>query len=109
MFNFDGAFTFADALSVSLVSITVVFIVLILIALIVSLLGKLLQEAKPVAVETKATINANTNAVARTTNVVNLGEIMNDEHKRIATLVATIAANENDEDKKYRVVSVKEI
>ncbi len=112
MIHFEKNITVTDALLVTLISLAVVFTVLIVIALIVSALGKVLKEEKPVAATTKPVAtkaSPRTTVTASPVKAVNLSEVMNDEHKRIATLVATMAANENDEDKKYRVVSIREI
>ncbi len=110
MFEFEKYLTFSQALFVSFVSILVVFSILLLIALIVSGLGKILKDEKPVAAAPKAVSKPVAPTTAPVVNkAVNLGEVMSDEHKKIAALVATIAANESNKDAKYRVVSIKEI
>ncbi len=106
--HFGNQLTFADSLFLSLISIIVVFAVLALISLIISLVGKMLQEEKPVAApvntQAKAAPVAQTNAPS-----VDLKSIVSDEHKLVATLVATMEANTNDEDKKYKITSIREI
>ncbi len=107
MLHFDNYITLGDALLITLISLVVVFVVLGAIALIITFLGKVFQEQPKQVAETVATKPVVQQATATTR--VNLNEVMSDEHKRIAALVATIAANENDEDVKYRVTSIKEI
>lgn len=110
MSNFEEYISIGDALFISVISIATVFIILIMIALIISLIGKLLKEEKSatVAKVTQAPV-APVAPIAPTQPKVDLSEIVNDEHKRIAVMVATIAANDNDQDKKYKITSIKEI
>ncbi len=101
MFDFGEYITVLDSIYITVVAITIVFTTLILIALVVGAFKKIFKE------DTSTKIPVVQNNVQNT--IVNLDELVNDENKLVATLVATIAANENDEDKIYRVTKIKEI
>ncbi len=108
MIHFEEYITLADSLVITGVSLAVVFVVLTVIALIITFLGKVLEE-KPKEVATNVVTPTNAPVQTNVAPKVDMSQVMNDEHKRIATLVATIAANENEENVKYRVNSIKEI
>ncbi len=105
--HFNNVLTFGDALLLSFISILVVFAILTLISLIITLIGKVLkEEKKPAQVPTAAPVQQ---AQQTQQPKVDLASVVNDEHKRVALLVASIEANQNDEDKKYKITSIKEI
>ncbi len=105
MFDFGEYITVMDSVYITVVAITIVFTTLILIALIVSAFKNVFKEETKVNNTAKAEVTQNN--VQKT--IVNLDELVSDENKLVATMVATIAANENDEDKIYRVTKINEI
>lgn len=108
MLEFGEYLTLGDALVVSAISIIVVFAVLTLIAFIISLIGKTVKSEKPVAEQSnKASLPTKVNKEIQ--QRVDLSAVVKDEHKLVAMIVATIAANEKDEDKKYKITSIREI
>ncbi len=107
--HFGNQLTLSDALLLSLISIIVVFAVLAVISLIISFLGKVLKEEKPVAAPVNTPAKAAQPVAQTNAPSVDLKSIVSDEHKLVATLVATMEANTNDEDKKYKITSIREI
>lgn len=105
MFNFGEYITVTDAVYITTVSITIVFSILILIALVISGFKNVFKEDT----NTKPNITATVQNNNVQKSIVNLNELVSDEDKLVATLVATIAANENDEDKIYKVTKINEI
>ncbi len=105
MLKFESYLTLSDALLVSIVSIVTVFVILAFIAVIISAIGKFMQKEKPVTPQVAPTKTVQITQVEK----VNLDEIKNDEYKLVATIVASIEANKNDEDVKYRIVKIKEL
>ncbi len=105
--HFGNQLTFADALLLSLISIIVVFAVLVLISVIITILGKVVQEEKSVTTPVNNTPAKPVQQASAPS--VDLKSVVNDEHKLVATIVATMEANTNDEDKKYKITSIREI
>ncbi len=105
MFNFGEYITVTDAVYITTVSITIVFSILILIALVISGFKNVFKEDT----NTKPNITAPVQNNNVQKSIVNLNELVSDEDKLVATLVATIAANENDEDEIYKVTKINEI
>ncbi len=108
MLEFGEYITIADALLLSVVSISIVFAVLALIAIIINCIGKLMQKKESTVAPVTTVIN-NTQKNEMASTKVNLSDVKKDEQSLIAVLVASIDANKNDEDKKYKVSSIREI
>ncbi len=106
MLNFGEYLTITDALFISAVSIAVVFAVLSLIAVIITSVGKILKEEKPIDNAPKV---SNQVKGQQSQSRVDLSAVVNDEHKLIATMVATIEANQTYKDVKYKITNIKEI
>ncbi len=110
MLNFGEYLTIAEALTVSILSIAIVFAILALIAVIITFCGKIIggmenKNTVPVVANSAPVVANNVPAATK----VDLSSVVNDEQKRIAMLVATIEANNNDDDMAFRVVSIKEV
>ncbi len=105
--NFGEYISIGETLFISAVAISVVFAVLALIAVIISLIGKIVGEKKPEVATTNNKVTQN--AVAQVQPKVDLSSVVKDEHKLVATLVATMEANTMDKDVKYKITSIREI
>lgn len=107
MLNFGEYITIADAVLITVVSITIVFLILTLIAVIIAGIGHLLKGDEKKVEAPK--ITKNKPIVETNTSSIDLSEIEKDENKLVAMFIATIDANDNDENATYKVTSIKEI
>ncbi len=97
----------SEALLLSFISITIVFCILLIIAFMIMSFKYIFKVEEKKA--NTAVASQQAPVINNTQQIVNLDEIEKDENKLVALLVASIASNENDEDKKYRVTNIKEI
>ncbi len=100
---FGDYITLTDSLFITVLSITIVFVILLLIALAITSFKYIFKEETTIKNEEPLKKD---DALKK---IVNLDDVVKDENMLVATLVASIESNNNDEDKKYRVLSIKEI
>ncbi|MFV0440011.1 MAG: OadG family transporter subunit [Lachnospirales bacterium] len=105
---FGEYITVGDALLVTAISITIVFFILLLIALAIYCFKFIPKEEVKAVAKKVAPKTANSNTVANVSKV-DLEEVAKDENKVVAMLVATMEANTEETDKKYKVVSIREV
>ncbi len=101
---FGEYLSITEAFLLSIISISIVFSILLIIALIILSFKYIFKEkeVESVAIEKQL-------PVKKIEKVINLNEIEKDENKMVALLVASIASNDSDENKKFKVTSIKEI
>ncbi len=109
MLEFSEYLSLGDAIFITVVSITIVFAILALIAVIISSFTYIFKEEQATKAKSKSQTKTVPVADTKVVNKVNLDDVAKDENMMAALLVASIEANKNDENIKYRVASIKEI
>lgn len=105
---FGEYITIPEALFITVISITIVFCILLLIAFAIMSFKYIFKE-KEIKPYNNKEVSKNLNETNIQKQIVNLDEIEKDENKLVAIMVATIDANKNEEDKKYKVVNIREL
>ncbi len=103
---FGEYITILESLYIMLVSITIVFGTLVVIALILYSFKFIFKE-EDTSKKDNNTKKIEVKKEKRT--FVNMEELVEDEEKLVASIVCTIEANKEDEDKTYKITNIREI
>lgn len=100
---FGNEITISEALIISVVAITIVFIILLLIALAITSFKYIFKEDVSTTAFSKVIVKDE-----KIKNVFDITKIVKEE-EIVALIVATIESNIDCEDKKYKIVSFREV
>lgn len=99
-------FTLVDGVMVSIVSIVVVFLVLIILMFILQLFSSFLKEdTNPKEIQKQNTAAHSDHTLSSGTSI----DTEDTEAELVAALMALVLANEDQQDKKYQITTIKRI